>query len=52
MTIYREWPGVPATALPHAGAVGITAFREAADAQQCSPHARVDIELWTEIDAV
>jgi hypothetical protein len=51
MTIYREWPGVPITALPHAGAMGTTAFREAADAQQCSPHARVDIEMWTEIDA-
>jgi hypothetical protein len=51
LSIYREWPGVPVTALPHAGAVGITAFREASDAQQCSPHARIDIEMWTEIDA-
>jgi hypothetical protein len=51
LTIYREWPGVPMTALPQVGAVGITAFREAADAQQCSPHSRVDIEMWTEIDA-
>ena len=51
LMVYREWPGVPVTALPHAGAVGITAFHEAAEAQQCSPHARVDIELWTEIDA-
>jgi hypothetical protein len=52
VTVYREWPGVPVAALPHAGPDGATAFQEAADAQQCTPHSRVDVELWTEIDAV
>jgi hypothetical protein len=51
LTVYREWPGVPLSALPHAGAVGITAFHQAGDAQQCTPHSRVDVTVWTEIDA-
>ena len=51
LTVYREWPGVPLAALPHTGAVGITAFQEAGDVQQCTPHSRVDVTVWTEIDA-
>ena len=51
LNVYREWPGVPVSALPHAGAVGITAFQDAASEQQCTPHARVDVEMWTGIDA-
>jgi hypothetical protein len=51
LTVYREWPGVPVAALPHAGSIGVTSFREAAEEQQCTPHSRVDVEIWAEIDA-
>ena len=35
----------------HAGSIGVTSFREAAEEQQCTPHSRVDVEIWAEIDA-
>jgi hypothetical protein len=51
MTVYREWPAVPLAALPHTGAPGITSYRVVADSQQCSPHSRIDVTAWTDVDA-
>jgi hypothetical protein len=50
LTIYREWPAIPVGSLPHTSGVGIKAYRAAAESLQCSPHARLDISNWSEMD--
>ena len=51
LTVYREWPAIPAGVLPHTGAAAIKAYRTAAESQQCSPHARLDVTAWADVDA-
>ncbi len=51
LTVYREWPAIPVGALPHTGAAGIKAYRTATESQQCSPHSRLDVTAWADVDA-
>ena len=51
VTIYREYPAVPVSALPHLGPAGLAAYQSLPEANQCSPHARLDVTQWFDIDA-
>jgi hypothetical protein len=51
LIVYREWPTVPLAALPHLGPAPASAYRTVTDAQQCSPHARLDVTVWADVDA-
>jgi len=51
VTIYREYPGVPLSAVPHLGPAGETAYQNLPEANQCSLHSRLDITQWTNVDA-
>jgi hypothetical protein len=51
LTVYREWPAVPLAALPHFGPVAEAAYSALLDAQQCTPHSRVDVTQWVDVDA-
>jgi hypothetical protein len=51
LTLYREWPTIPINALPHVGEAGAAAYRTIAETQQCSPHARIDVMSWSDVDA-
>ncbi len=50
LTIYREWPALPLTALPHLGPEGAAAYRTFAETQQSALHARMDITQWANVD--
>ncbi|MCI0702918.1 MAG: protein kinase [Planctomycetia bacterium] len=50
LTIYREWPSVPLAALPHLGPAGVAAYHALPEAIQCTPHARVDVTNWVNVD--
>ncbi len=52
VTIYREYPAVPLSAVPHLGPAGSTAYQNLPDANQCSLHSRLDVTAWTDVDAV
>lgn len=51
LTVYREWPAVPLAALPHLGQAGSAAYAALPETQQCTPHARLDVTRWVEVDA-
>lgn len=51
LVFYREWPGVPLAALPHLGPSAAAAYRALPDAQQCTPHARLDVTIWKDVVA-
>jgi len=48
--VYREYSNVPLAALPQLGPVWAAAYHGAADLTQTSPHVRLDITQWRQID--
>lgn len=51
VTILREYPSVPISALPHLGPAGVSAYRTLPETHQCSLHSRLDVTQWADIDA-
>ncbi len=51
LTIYREWVSVPLAALPHLGPAGAAAYAAMPDTNQCTPHTRLDVTAWLDVDA-
>lgn len=51
LTIYREWTAVPLAALPHLGPAAAAAYAAMPDTNQCTPHARLDVTAWLDVDA-
>lgn len=51
LMVYREWPAVPLAALPHFGPAAAAAYSALPDTQQCTPHCRVDVTQWVDVDA-
>ena len=51
LTIYRELPLVPISAVPHLGPAGATAYQNLPETLQCSLHTRLDVTAWTDVDA-
>lgn len=51
LTIYREWVAVPLAALPHLGPAGAAAYAAMPETNQCTPHARLDVTAWLDVDA-
>jgi eukaryotic-like serine/threonine-protein kinase len=51
VTIYREYPAVPLSAVPHLGPAGSTAYQNLPETNQCTLHARLDITAWVDVDA-
>ncbi|QDU18874.1 tubulin-like doman-containing protein [Urbifossiella limnaea] len=50
VTIYREYPAVPLSAVPHLGPAGSTAYQNLPESNQCSLHSRLDVTAWTGVD--
>ncbi len=50
VSIYREYPYVPLTALPQLGTVAEDAYNSALDSQGGSPHSRCDIVTWEDVE--
>ena len=50
VTVYREYPGVPLTAVPHLGPAAAAAYQGLPEANQCTPHSRLDVTMWTDVD--
>jgi eukaryotic-like serine/threonine-protein kinase len=50
VSVYREYPHVPLTALPQLGTVAEDAYNAALDAQGGSPHSRCDIPTWQDVE--
>jgi hypothetical protein len=50
VTIYREYPAVPLSAVPHLGPAGATAYKNLPETNQCSLHSRLDITQWADVD--
>ncbi|HEY1190194.1 MAG TPA: hypothetical protein VGE74_21290, partial [Gemmata sp.] len=51
LTIYREWVSVPLAALPHLGPAAAAAYQAMPETNQCTPHARLDVTGWLDVDA-
>jgi hypothetical protein len=51
VTIYREYPSVPVSVLPHFGPAALAAYQSLPEANQCSAHARLDVTAWFDIDS-
>jgi hypothetical protein len=51
LTVYREWPEVPLAALPHLGPAAAAAYAALPETGQCTPHARMDVTAWLDVDA-
>ncbi|HET6574427.1 MAG TPA: tubulin-like doman-containing protein [Fimbriiglobus sp.] len=49
--LYREYPRVPLAAVPQLGPAWAAAYSAAPEAQQVSPHARMDVTRWTDVDS-
>jgi hypothetical protein len=47
---YREYPQVPLPALDQFGPAWASAYKSAPDLLQASPHTRIDITRWLQID--
>jgi hypothetical protein len=50
LSIYREHPSVPLSVLPHFGPAAAAAYKTLPEAHQCSPHARLDVTQWIDVD--
>ncbi len=50
LRVYREYPAVPLSVLPHFGPAGAAAYQVLPEANQCSVHSRLDITQWTSVD--
>jgi hypothetical protein len=46
LTVYREWPSIPFSAIPHFGQDGAAAFQALTETQQCPAHSRLDVIQW------
>jgi serine/threonine protein kinase len=51
LTVFREYPSVPLTAVPHLGPAAAAAYHGLPESSQCTPHARLDVTRWTDVDA-
>jgi hypothetical protein len=51
LTIYREWPSVPLSVLPHFGPTAANAYETLPETTQCPLHTRLDIPDWVAVDA-
>lgn len=51
LTIYREWVSVPLAALPHLGPAAAAAYQALPETIQCTPHSRLDVTGWLDVDA-
>jgi serine/threonine protein kinase len=51
LTVYREYPCVPLTAVPHLGPAAAAAYQGLPESNQCTPHCRLDVTMWTDVDA-
>jgi hypothetical protein len=51
LMIYREWPSVPVAALPHLGPAAVAAYSAMPETLQCTPHTRLDVTQWMDVDA-
>lgn len=50
VTIYREYSAVPLAAAPQLGPVGMTAYMNLPESNQCSLHSRLDVTQWVDVD--
>ena len=50
VTIFREYPAVPLSAVPHLGPAGAMAYQNLPEANQCSMHSRLDVTAWVNVD--
>jgi eukaryotic-like serine/threonine-protein kinase len=50
VTVYREFPFVPLTALPQLGTIAEDAYNTALDGQAGSPHSRNDVPAWQDVE--
>jgi hypothetical protein len=50
LAIYREWPAVPFSALPHLGPEGVEAFQALTETQQSPAHSRLDVINWHAVE--
>lgn len=50
VSVYREFPHVPLTALPQLGPIAEDAYNAALDAQGGSPHSRCDVPTWQDVE--
>jgi hypothetical protein len=50
LALYREWPAVPFSALPHLGPDGVAAFQALTETQQCPAHSRLDVINWHAVE--
>ena len=51
LTVYREWPEVPLSVLPHLGPAAAAAYDTLPETMSCSPHAQLDVTQWLDVDA-
>ena len=52
VVLYRELPDVPLVAVPQLGPSWAAAYRAAPELQQVTPHSRLDVTQWTDVDSV
>lgn len=52
IVIYREASRVPIASLPQLGPLGNEAYRQALSVDQLTPHTRMDIPRWQDIDQI
>jgi hypothetical protein len=50
VTVYREFPFVPLTALPQLGTIAEDAYTAVLDGQGASPHSRNDVPTWQDVE--
>jgi hypothetical protein len=51
VVLYREYPEVPLVAVQQLGPAWAAAYRSAPEFQQSSPHTRLDVTRWADVDA-
>lgn len=52
LVLHREYPAVPLAALPQLGPAWASAYQTAPEVSQITPHARLDITKWIDVDSV
>ncbi len=50
--LYRELPDVPLVAVAQLGPAWAAAYKAAPELQQITPHTRLDVTRWTDVDSV
>lgn len=51
LTVYREWPAIPLASLAHLGPTAQAAYNSMPEQHQCTPHSRLDVTQWMDVDA-